>query len=577
MRKLFILTNLGKPNEIQKDFNYINFGQWCLKNKKFDNINNFQSLEYHWNDRDKLFLDFKELTTFYEIMLIKLTEILNEVHKVNFSTRYWRIIVGPWLGNFIQIVFDRWEIVRSAINKLDSTESGLFFKVKIKHFIANDMKEFDQVSDTEEWNQYIFQLILQERQKKVSPKIINKNLLVKPIKTAKNRTRFKIICNKISNFVFGENDVFIISSYLPLKELIKIQLKLGQFPSFWFRTPLPNFEVDSKFRNWKIIDDNFQNLFHKFIFKILPKHMPKSYLEGYKETKRLTFKYYPQRASAIFDCNSWNTDDLTKNWIGTQTENGTKFLIGQHGGNYGQSKWNFSEDHQFLICDKFLTWGWKSNSKTIPLGIHKLFGLKSVKPSKDGKGLIAQMGLPIFSQNLYSVPMGFGQWLEYFNDQYKFVDKLPQKIKKKFVIRLYPNDGGLNQKHRWRQMFPKMKLDEGKTNFFTTLSHSRIFVASYNATTYLETLSMNFPTIMFWNPNYWELKPEVEANFKQLKNVGVFHNSPESAAKKLIDVWDKVDTWWFSKDVQNSVKNFCDTFCHYPQNHTIKLSNILKQ
>ena len=39
-----------------------------------------------------------------------------------------------------------------------------------------------------------------------------------------------------------------------------------------------------------------------------------------------------------------------------------------------------------------------------------------------------------------------------------------------------------------------------------------------------------------------------------------FSFNSESAAEHLIKIWDDVDSWWFSANVQRSVKDFKKTF-----------------
>ena len=39
-------------------------------------------------------------------------------------------------------------------------------------------------------------------------------------------------------------------------------------------------------------------------------------------------------------------------------------------------------------------------------------------------------------------------------------------------------------------------------------------MGTYNATTYLETFSINMPSILFWNPYHWE----INENAKNLLN-----------------------------------------------------------
>ena len=92
------------------------------------------------------------------------------------------------------------------------------------------------------------------------------------------------------------------------------------------------------------------------------------------------------------------------------------------------------------------------------------------------------------------------------------------------------------------------------------ISINRIYISTYNATTFLESFAMNIPTVMFWNPNHWELRRSAKPYFEQLKKVGVFHETPESAAIHISEIWNNVDNWWKSKSVEKAVNNFCDNF-----------------
>jgi len=80
---------------------------------------NAEVLPYHWDDRQKLYSDYQYLKIIYENMLKALQVQLNEIHNVDHSLRYWRILIGPWLGYFIQVVFDRWAMLKHAFKKQD--------------------------------------------------------------------------------------------------------------------------------------------------------------------------------------------------------------------------------------------------------------------------------------------------------------------------------------------------------------------------------------------------------------------------------------------------------------------------
>ncbi|EMN88888.1 hypothetical protein LEP1GSC108_2446 [Leptospira weilii str. UI 13098] len=126
-------------------------------------------------------------------------------------------------------------------------------------------------------------------------------------------------------------------------------------------------EISCKFLDLRKIAYNrilCQSDFEKFIHSIIPKQIPKVYLEGYSELiqmiKRLPWPSSPQ---LIWTSNAHNSDEVFKTWAAEKIEKGSKLVIGQHGGNYGIAKWSFNEDHDVEISDRYLSWGWDDLSK----------------------------------------------------------------------------------------------------------------------------------------------------------------------------------------------------------------------
>ena len=72
-------------------------------------------LPYHWDDRNKLYKDYLNLRDLYEQVLVDLSQKLNGLHGVDHSVRYWRIILGYWLFDFIQVLYDRYSCIKTAM------------------------------------------------------------------------------------------------------------------------------------------------------------------------------------------------------------------------------------------------------------------------------------------------------------------------------------------------------------------------------------------------------------------------------------------------------------------------------
>ena len=105
---------------------------------------------------------------------------------------------------------------------------------------------------------------------------------------------------------------------------------------------------------------------------------------------------------------------------------------------------------------------------------------------------------------------------------------------------------------------------------------SRLCIATYNATTYLDSLFWNIPTIAFWKPQHWELNDQAEPYFKLLIKAEILHLTPESAAQQMIKVWDDVDGWWQSDTVQRARERFCEQYSDVGESLVIDLAGLMK-
>jgi putative transferase (TIGR04331 family) len=132
------------------------------------------------------------------------------------------------------------------------------------------------------------------------------------------------------------------------------------------------------------------------------------------------------------------------------------------------------------------------------------------------------------------------------------------------IVRLYPQDFGWDQAARWRDRFPDLQVNSGESNIDDLVRRSRLYISTYNATTFLESFTRNVPSVIFWNPDHWELRESAEPYFADLRRVGIFHETAESAAHHVTDIWDDIDAWWQSARVREALDRFKERYCHLP-------------
>ena len=524
---------------------------------------------YHWDDRQKFFKDYLYLENLYEKILLDLSNKLNHIHSVDYSIRYWRILIGPWLILFISTLFDRWFMLKQTIDKKDITECNIIERDPMS-VVPNDMSHFLNIYVDDDWNEAIYGQLLEMywndmvKIKKIKKLSINnthkdnKNPGVKPAFKIYNKKCWISLFNKL---LPKDDSYFFISTSLSLKIDFKLQIKLGQFPKLWQRLPAPLIKLDIEQRQWRLDDKSKDTSFEDVARRFIPYHVPTVYLEGFKELEKATIHSgWPKRPKAIFTSNAFYSNDVFKKWAAEKTETGTTLVIGQHGGHYGMTPFNFEEVHQIDIADKYLSWGWSDNlrPKILPVGNLKSHNRK-VRCDLNGTALMVELCMSRYSFHIYAHPQA-RQYLDYLDDQKKFLEILPHKLRKQVLLRLYPSDYGLDQKNRWKDKMPEVQIDPGNQSILNLIKKSRLYISTYNATTYLESLYWNVPTLIFWNPKHWELKENAKTYFELLKSVGIFHDTPEGAAQQMINVWDDIDLWWNSKEVQNARLKFCKQY-----------------
>ena len=223
-----------------------------------------------------------------------------------------------------------------------------------------------------------------------------------------------------------------------------------------------------------------------------------------------------------------------------------------------------------------MSWGWSSGVRDniIPAG-HFKYDVTKIKYNPKGKALMVGFSMIRNSYSLVSYPIA-GQWNYYFNDQANFVSSLPPSLRDKLLIRIRSYDYGQCQEERWKELFPNISIDKGMAPMIELIKDCRIYIATYNATSFLEPLNWNIPTIIFWDPKYNELNEIAKSDFELLKHVGIFHETPLLAAEFVNSVLDNINDWWFRKEVQEARLKFCNKFALKSKTYLKEWKYLLK-
>lgn len=566
---MFLITTADQ-NFWKTDETILFLGEWCkiYDRKPIWSELRYTVLPYHWDDRKKMYQDYLYLDQVYEKYLPLLSEKLNEIHDVNYSSKYWRIVAGQWLYQFIEIVFDRYLSIKNA-TQTDCISDTWICPHDSTLWIPTDIPDFIQYYCSDEYNYYIYSRIIQTLGELPFTIVESKSKpadIINPAKPQESAVIHNIrkLYNYCSKYLPSRiNQVVFVETYLDPRDNIQLQLSLGQIPFFEF--PHANLECDQTnliIRKKMVFFSTGSTEFESILDWLIAEQIPRVYVEGYSDLHKRALDSFPEHPKVIFTANAYNGQTLFQLWAAYQVEHGAKLIGMQHGGHYGSGLWSASESHQIRICDRFYTWGWKSrNAPNIrPLSTGKFDRVKkNVSPDPNGTILMVSGSLPRYSYWMYSLPVG-PQMLNYINDQYRFIQSASVGVFEGLLLRLYPVDFGWNEASRYRDKFPTLKQYMGEKTIYQQLNESRLFIGTFNTTTYLETFAANFPTVLFWDPKYWELRPSAQPFFDELRTVGILHDTPESAAKKVNEIFTDPLSWWNQDDVQKVLKKFSHQF-----------------
>ena len=574
MKDLFLVTTAIEDSLSDNDLRTIFLGKWCkslYESKKFMH-HDFLIQDYVWDTRERIPKDYQYISHVYEFFLEELTEVLNEYHGEEHKKKFWRILIGMWLGWFIQISYERW----LSILSLEKREESIHTKIidfKEDEFLPNDMLSFDQLIYTDRFNHYLFSEIIQFRKKFSFEEVSDEGVKqaveeVSPQKNIFKRTVRRLI-NRF-NLIFLKNQkYFFINSGMQRFNLLLFQILLGQMPYFAESTDLDLTKISKDRSNFRINVDS-EDEFIKFLQTQIERLMPLVYLEGFKELSiRSKEVGWPKNPKSIWTSYSFFIDEIFKYWSARLLENqDTKLIVSQHGGLISTSRWEFSEDHEKEISDIYFSWGWQRDEKVLPYPVRG-FIEKIPKVNKNKNLALVQMKMPRYSYHMLCAPIS-GQYLDYLENQFNFVEELSDEIRSKSIVRFKKNPYGWQEDQIWLRKFSDINLDPGESSIKDCINNSRIYVCTYNSTTFLESFFMNHPTILFWNEKFSELNDDAKPYFEGLKKINLFFDDPIKAANFINSIWHDVDSWWEEAIRQKEYKEFREMYCRMPVNLGIR-------
>ena len=555
-------------------------GRWCLR---YDRRSEWEPLKYSvlpcpWDDRDRFYEATRYLDELYERTLNQLAEYLNSVHCISHGQRYWRIMIGPWLVQYLHAVYDRYIHLTDAFSRNPELQT----KMLDPGSFGVPRDTLDQVTRIrgDAYNLQVFSQLLQGMGYAFPEQTLNGGWPERAAETAERsngwrgaagdvgRRGLRLVEVNMGRVLGRRCYVGLCDMYLPRKLTWALAWRtalravpFGLKREWSFTIPGAAFDQPRTGLAALVSSDEFEGVF----VRTLPQNFPTLYLEAFQDARVEIQRKYPRIPPVLTSVNGWDFNEPFKFLAAEAAEKGGRLVAAQHGGGYGIHRYTSYELHESLLSDSFMVWGWADREaepcRNLPSPkLSSLLTGKTAKAGsrKDGPVLFIATSNPRYLHRFHSSPVG-SQWRGYFEWQLRFLVAAPDRLRASILFRPHAVDYGHAIRERIEERFPHIHWDNGQP-IYQRLKRCRMVVIDHPSTTFLETLAANVPTVLFWDPQRWEVRDEARPYFESLGEVGILWDSPEAAAAKVESVYDEPWDWWGDERLQEVRRDFVDRY-----------------
>ena len=107
------------------------------------------------------------------------------------------------------------------------------------------------------------------------------------------------------------------------------------------------------------------------------------------------------------------------------------------------------------------------------------------------------------------------------------------------------------------------------------ISKSKLCIIGNNSTTFLQTLRMNVPTILFWDENIIQTRDNCKKYIKLLYDSGIFYKNADTAAI-FCNKNQNIYKWWNEKERKEKISIFLNDFANKNEKKIVKLFSIIE-
>jgi len=486
-----------------------------------------------------------------------LSAYLNSHYEVEYSLRFWEIVTAAFVFNWVSSNYYKYLCLRN-LQKIAPENSHFTFNfINHSHCKVQHQKHIDYMSrlEFEEMVHFEFQNLI----KFFMPEslVVNSyDVSIPDVQTSVNSwpTNLK---NSLRQFFSSGNNYFMGSIYglnlldrakLNIRHIFALIPKFFEPRSIWSEVPAKLKVLESDLSKWGFVSENeFEEYLSKNIINLLPKNVTQGVP---RQPVAMRTLFWVGNLELVDPGGVFYTARIV--------ENGGQWISVQHGGAYGHLRtFGDAAAFEYFLTDYFVTWGWRTHGNyrvnSIPLPSPLLSKLKPYV-MRDQKKI-----LYVGTSSTY-LPMRFDSYLaeirllDYKRIQLKFMQLLRKDLAPYLVFKDHVRHPNILPE--FNQFLKSEGMSTTSQLAFKYAHESKVVIVDHCGTTLLQTLSMNVPTILFWNEKTCTLTDEALSDFEALEHVGIWYRNAEDAAIFLNQNFENIHAWWNSDQVQKAKNTF---------------------
>lgn len=552
---LLVTTGIVERNAFG---NILLAGDWCRHLlARFQDGATVRTLDYPIACADAVAIN-QEVKDAAAVLLSRVRDAYNDVFSLDKGVDYYNIVVGRWMFHFLHNVYEKQKILRAAAGQYSNL---VMESCGLQYAESFDTDHYDQLSySSHDWNFRLYSA-LAELHRDISKTYVR--VQSRRVVGAHPRAASEPLFKRSVQFA-----ACALNRMLRRKMVLVVSpnyAERGFYNSVWFfirsggeivhysfsPAPVDTPEFDVKLR--KKLSANIhcggEGSLLCAASSLIFYFAPLSLVEGFTPRRREAMRWLTRNKNLrrLFTANGIHTNEPFKYLVAEASSR--ELWVTQHGSGYGFLEVQSSEDYERELASRYFTWGWDREVLPHP----KLIASKTADYKRNTNIIFTFPTVTQYAGLLESYFIA-GNYERTIALSTKLLDSLVPDIRAHLLLRQ-------REKIGLRMYQPPHNLSRDTIgSFHESLGRARVHLTNHLGTPFLESLAMNIPTLVLYDPSVQRIRDSAVPLFAGLRKARILFDDAEQAAKHLNAVYDQIDEWWKNAQTQTAVKRFCTSF-----------------